>query len=42
MEKFAHAIIDMNKNGVNASVALSEFEKKQELRDRSRRIGSKG
>ena len=32
----------MNKNGVNASVALSEFEKKQELRDRSRRIGSKG
>lgn len=42
MEKFAHAIIDMNKNGVNASVALSEFEKKQELRDRSRQIGSKG
>lgn len=42
MEKFAHAIIDMNKNGVNASVVLSEFEKKQELRDRSRQIGSKG
>ena len=42
MEKFANAIINMNENGVKAPVVLSDFEKKQELRDRSRQIGSKG
>lgn len=42
MEKFAQAIININENGVKAPVMLSDFEKKQELRDRSRQIGSKG
>ena len=42
MEKFANAIINIDEKGVNASVALSDFEKKQALRDRSRLIGSKG
>lgn len=42
MEKFAQAIININENGVKAPVVLSDFEKKQELRDRSRQIGSKG
>lgn len=42
MEKFAQAIINLDEKGVNASVALSDFEKKQTLRDRSRLIGSKG
>ena len=42
MEKFAKAVINMNENGVKAPVVLSDFEKKQALRDRSRQIGSKG
>ena len=41
MEKFAHAIIGINENGVKSSVVLTDLERKQELRDRSRQIGSK-
>lgn len=42
MEKFANAIINMNEKGVKAPVVLSDFEKKQALREQSRQIGSKG
>nr|DAT14627.1 MAG TPA: tail tape measure [Caudoviricetes sp.] len=41
MEKFAHAIINIEENGVKAPVVLTDLERKQELRDRSRQIGSK-
>lgn len=41
MEKFAHAIIGINENGVKSSVVLTDLERKQELRERSRQIGSK-
>lgn len=41
MEKFAHAIIGINENGVKSSVVLTDLERKQELRDCSRQIGSK-
>lgn len=41
MEKLANAIISIDKDGVAASVSLTEFERKQQLRDRSRSIGSK-
>lgn len=41
MEKFAHAIINIDENGVKAPVVLTDLERKQELRDRSRQIGSK-
>jgi hypothetical protein len=34
-------LVDLKKNGVSASVMLTDFEKKQSLRDRSRKIGSK-
>ncbi len=42
MEKFAHAIINMNENGVKAPIVLSDFERQQALREQSRQIGSKG
>lgn len=42
MEKFAHAIIDINEKGVKAPIVLSDIERKQALRDQSREIGSKG
>lgn len=41
MEKFANAIINMNEKGVKAPIVLSDFEKKQALREQSRKIGSK-
>ncbi len=41
MEELAHAIINLNENGAKAPIVLSEFEKKQALRDLSRSIGSK-
>lgn len=42
MERFANAIIRIDEEGFpNANVILSDFERKQQLRDRSRRIGSK-
>lgn len=41
MEKLANAIISIDENGVSAPVVLSELERKQELRNRSRNIGSK-
>ncbi len=41
MEKFAHAIINIDENGVKAPVVLTDLERKQELRNRSRQIGSK-
>ena len=41
MKKMANAIIRLDEEGVYAPVVLSEIEKKKELRDRSRRIGSK-
>nr|DAW09115.1 MAG TPA: tail tape measure [Caudoviricetes sp.] len=41
MEKFAKAVINMNENGVKAPVVLSDFEKKQALREQSRQIASK-
>jgi hypothetical protein len=42
MEKFAQAIINIDEKGVKAPIVLTDLEKKQELRDRSRQIGSKG
>ena len=41
LERLASAIEMLENNGISASVSLSEFEKKQRLRDRSRKIGSK-
>lgn len=39
--RLAEAIEYLNENGVAATTVLSEFEKKQALRDRARKIGSK-
>lgn len=41
MKKFANAIINMDEKGVKAPIVLSDFEKKQALREQSRKIGSK-
>lgn len=41
MKRFVNAIIHLDDNGVGASIVLSEFERKQALRNRSRKIGSK-
>lgn len=42
MERFANAIIHLDEEGFPpASVFLTDFERKQQLRDRSRKIGSK-
>ena len=41
MERLANAIIRIDEEGIPASVTLSELERKQELRNRSRKIGSK-
>lgn len=38
---FANAIINMNEKGIKAPIVLSDFEKKQALREQSRKIGSK-
>lgn len=41
MRRLAQAVINIDENGVAAPVVLTELEKKQQLRDRSRKIGSK-
>ena len=41
LRRLAEAIEYLNENGVAATTVLSEFEKKQALRDRARKIGSK-
>ena len=41
MRRLAEAVINIDENGVAAPVVLTELEKKQQLRDRSRKIGSK-
>ena len=41
IERLATAIESLERNGISASVALTELERKQKLRDRSRKIGSK-
>ena len=41
MERLAIVLESIERDGIPASVALSDFEKKQQLRDRSRKIGSK-
>lgn len=41
MERLANAIIRIDEEGIPASVALSELERKQELRNRSRNIAKK-
>lgn len=41
MAKLARSIINLDEYGVPASVLLSDIERKAELRNRSRRIGSK-
>lgn len=41
LERLAIVLESIERDGIPASVALSEFEKKQRLRDRSRKIGSK-
>lgn len=41
IERLAVAIENLERNGVSASVALTEFDRKQKLRDRSRKLGSK-
>lgn len=38
MERLANAIIRIDEEGIPASVTLSELERKQELRNRSRNI----
>lgn len=41
IERLAAAIENLERNGVSASVALTELDRKQKLRDRSRKLGSK-
>ena len=41
LERLASAIENLERNGVAASVALTELERKQKLRERSRKLGSK-
>lgn len=41
LERLASALEMLENNGISASVSLTEFEKKQRLRNRSRKIGSK-
>lgn len=41
IERLSVAIENLERNGVSASVALTELERKQKLRDRSRKLGSK-
>lgn len=41
MEKFAQAIISIDENGIPASVSLTDIDRANQLRDRSRAIGSK-
>ena len=41
MRRFANAIINFDEYGIPASVSLTEFERKQQLRDRSRNLAKK-
>ena len=41
MERLAIVLESIERDGIPASVALSELDRKQQLRDRSRKIGSK-
>lgn len=41
IERLAVAIENLERNGVSAFVALTELDRKQKLRDRSRKLGSK-
>lgn len=41
MKRFANAIINIDEHGIPASVSLTEFERKQQLRDRSRNLAKK-
>lgn len=41
IERLVVAIENLERNGVSASVALTELDRKQQLRDRSRKLGSK-
>ena len=41
IERLAVAIENLERNGVSASVALTELDRKQKLRDRSRKLASK-
>lgn len=41
IERLAVAIENLERNGVSASVALTELDRKQQLRDRSRKLASK-
>lgn len=41
MRRFANAIINIDEYGILASVSLTEFERKQQLRDRSRNLAKK-
>ena len=41
MERLASAIERLERNGIPADVVLTDLERKQKLRDRSRKIGSK-
>ena len=41
LARLADTLESLQRDGINASVALTELERKQKLRDRSRRIGAK-
>ena len=41
LARLADTLESLQRDGINASVALTELERKQQLRDRSRRIGAK-
>lgn len=41
LERFIRVIENLERNGIPASVVLTELDRKQKLRDRSRKLGSK-
>lgn len=41
LERFVQVIENLERNGIPASVVLTELDRKQQLRDRSRKLGSK-
>lgn len=41
LERFVQVIEKLERNGIPASVVLTELDRKQQLRDRSRKLGSK-
>ena len=42
LSRLADTLDRLERNGINASVALTELDRKQQLRNRSRQIGSRG